>query len=83
MRSCSERYDGGGYPDGLRGEAIPLGARIIAVCVAFEAMISLRPYREPLPPATALDELRRCAGRQFDPVVVDAFCALMGAGGGR
>ena len=74
VRSSYERYDGTGYPDGLRGEAIPLGSRVIAVCVAYDAMTSARPYREPLP-AAAFDELRRCAGQQFDPMVVAAFCA--------
>ncbi len=74
VRSCYERYDGTGYPDGLSGEAIPLGARIIAVCVAFDAMTSARPYREALPAPTAFAELKRCAGLQFDPVVVAAFC---------
>jgi two-component system cell cycle response regulator len=77
VRSCYERYDGSGYPDGLRGEAIPLGSRVIAVCVAYDAMTSPRPYRPPLPPATAFEELCRCAGRQFDPMVVAAFCAEM------
>jgi hypothetical protein len=75
VRSSYERFDGSGYPDGLVGEAIPLGSRVIAVCVAFDAMTSARPYREPLPAATAFDELRRCAGHQFDPMVVAAFCA--------
>lgn len=77
VRSCYERYDGSGYPDGLSGESIPLGSRIIAVCVAFEAMTSARPYRAPLPIATAFEELCRGAGHQFDPVVVAAFCAEM------
>jgi len=75
VRSCYERYDGSGYPSGLHGERIPLGSRIIAVCVAFDAMTSPRPYREALPTATAFEELCRCAGHQFDPMVVAAFCA--------
>jgi HD-GYP domain-containing protein (c-di-GMP phosphodiesterase class II) len=75
VRSSYERFDGTGYPDGLVGEAIPLGSRVIAVCVAYDAMTSARPYREALPAATAFEELRRCAGHQFDPVVVAAFCA--------
>lgn len=77
VRSSYERYDGTGYPDGIGGERIPLGSRIIAVCVAFDAMTSPRPYREALPTATAFEELCRCAGRQFDPMVVTAFCAEM------
>ena len=77
VRSSYERYDGTGYPDGIRGERIPLGSRIIAVCVAYDAMTSPRPYREALPTATAFEELCRCAGRQFDPMVVAAFCAEM------
>ena len=75
VRSSYERYDGSGYPDGLHAEAIPLGSRVIAVCIAYDAMTSARPYREALPAATAFDELRRCAGHQFDPMVVEAFCA--------
>ena len=77
VRSSYERYDGTGYPDGISGERIPLGSRIIAVCVAYDAMTSPRPYREALPTATAFEELSRCAGRQFDPMVVAAFCAEM------
>ena len=77
VRWSHERVDGAGYPDGLRGEQIPLGSRIIAVCVAFDAMTSPRPYREALPAATAFEELCRCAGRQFDPMVVAAFCHEM------
>ena len=75
VRSSYERFDGSGYPDALVGEAIPLGSRVIAVCIAYDAMTSVRPYREALPAATAFAELRRCAGLQFDPMVVDAFCA--------
>ena len=73
VRSSHERWDGAGYPDGLAGEEIPLGARIIAVADAFDAMTSPRPYATARSPAAALEELRRCAGSQFDPVVVDAF----------
>ena len=80
MRWSHERYDGGGYPDGLRAEEIPLGARIIAVCDAFDAMSSGRPYRPtPMSREGALAELRRCAGRQFDPEVVEAFCRTIDA----
>jgi plasmid stability protein len=77
VRASAERWDGSGYPDGLRGEAIPLGSRIIAVCVAFDAMTAPRPYRAPLTAAEAFEELCGCAGRQFDPMVVSAFCAAM------
>ena len=75
VRSSYERFDGSGYPDGLVGEAIPLGSRVIAVCIAYDAMTSPRPYREALPAATAFEELCRCAGHQCDPMVVSAFCA--------
>lgn len=76
VRSSHERYDGTGYPDGLTGAAIPLGARIVAICDAFDAMTSDRAYRGPMAPDAALLELRRCAGTQFDPVVVAAFDAV-------
>jgi putative nucleotidyltransferase with HDIG domain len=72
--SSHERTDGRGYPEGLSGEQIPLGARIIAVCDAFEAMTSERVYREAISIDLALDELRRNSGTQFDPAVVEAFC---------
>ena len=75
-----EKYDGTGYPEGLKGEEIPLGARIIAVCDAFEAMTSDRPYRKALPVERALQELRNEAGRQFDPQVVEVFFRLADAG---
>jgi HD-GYP domain-containing protein (c-di-GMP phosphodiesterase class II) len=78
VRSSYERFDGSGYPDGLRGETIPLGSRVIAVCVAYDAMTSVRPWREPLTVAAAFEELHRCAGNQFDPMVVAAFSAEMG-----
>jgi len=68
-----ERWDGDGYPDRLRGEEIPLGARIIFVADAFDAMTSERVYREPLSERDAISELERCSGSQFDPSVVDAF----------
>jgi len=73
VRSTHERYDGSGYPDGLSGDDIPLGARIVAVCDAYEAMVNERPYRPALTPETAVRELRRAAGAQFDPKVVDVF----------
>jgi diguanylate cyclase (GGDEF)-like protein len=73
VRSSHERWDGTGYPDRLAAEQIPLGARIIAVCDAFEAMTADRPYRKALSVHTAREELRAKAGSQFDPAVVDAF----------
>jgi diguanylate cyclase (GGDEF)-like protein len=76
VRSSHERWDGNGYPDRLAGTDIPLGARIVSVCDAYEAMVSDRPYRTGISPSEALAELRRCAGTQFDPDVVEAFAAL-------
>jgi response regulator RpfG family c-di-GMP phosphodiesterase len=73
VRSHHERLDGTGFPDGLRGEAIPMVARIVAVADAFDAMTTTRSYREPRPAGAALDELRRYAGVQFDADVVSAF----------
>jgi diguanylate cyclase (GGDEF)-like protein len=77
VRSSHERFDGSGYPDGLRGDEIPLGARAVAVCDAFDAMTTERPYREPVAEADAIQELRRCAGTQFDPMVIEAFCRVI------
>jgi HD-GYP domain-containing protein (c-di-GMP phosphodiesterase class II) len=68
-----ERWDGGGYPCGLSGGAIPLEARLLGVADAFDAMTSARPYRSALSTEQALAELAICAGSQFDPLVVDAF----------
>jgi HD-GYP domain-containing protein (c-di-GMP phosphodiesterase class II) len=73
VRSSHERWDGAGYPDELEGERIPYGSRIIFVCDAFEAMIETRSYRDARTPDEALAELRRCAGSQFDPGVVELF----------
>ena len=72
-----ERWDGTGYPHGLAGAAIPLGARIFAVVDAFDAVTSDRPYRRAMPVSAALDELRRCAGSHFEPRLVDAFASLL------
>lgn len=77
VRWSHERYDGMGYPDKLAGKAIPLASRIIAVCDAYDAMVSERPYKPPTDPADARAELRRCAGHQFDPEVVAVFCAVL------
>jgi two-component system cell cycle response regulator len=73
VRSSHERFDGAGYPDGLARMDIPQGARIVCVCDAFDAMVTDRAYRAAMTPTTALAELRRCAGSQFDPVVVQVF----------
>jgi diguanylate cyclase (GGDEF)-like protein len=73
-----ERFDGTGYPHGLRGEEIPLGARIVAVADAYHAMVHERPYKSALTHAQALTELRRHASTQFDPTVVEVFIAIFG-----
>lgn len=73
VRSSAEHFNGSGYPDGLAGEAIPLGSRVIAVSVAFAAMTERRPYREPVGPGEALAELRQNSVSQFDPRVVEAL----------
>jgi two-component system, cell cycle response regulator len=73
VRSSAERFDGSGSPDGLAGEAIPVGSRIIAVAVAFAAMTSPRPHRSARDPDEAMSELHRCAGSQFDPHIVEAL----------
>ena len=70
VRATHERWDGDGYPDGITGADIPLPARIIAVCDAYDAMTMVRPYRPALSPAAAVAELERCSGSQFDPTVV-------------
>ena len=80
VRSSHERWDGGGYPDGLAGAAIPVGARIVFLCDAYDAMTSDRPYRPGMGSDAALAEIKRCAGTQFDPAVVRAFVAACRAG---
>jgi diguanylate cyclase (GGDEF)-like protein len=71
-----ERWDGSGYPDGLKGEEIPLEARILTIADSFDAMTSLRPYRDPLSYKEAIEELKRCAGTQFDAKLVEAFLPI-------
>jgi two-component system cell cycle response regulator len=80
VRLSHERWDGRGYPDGLEGEDIPIGARIIAACDSYDAITSKRSYADARRHEAALAELQRCAGSQFDPQVVDAFCAANPAG---
>jgi hypothetical protein len=77
VRASHERWDGNGYPDAIAGQDIPLGARIVAVCDAYDAIVADRPYRRGRGTAEAMAELRRCAGTQFDPAVVDAFAAVL------
>ncbi len=80
VRHEHERWDGRGYPDGLSGEDIPLASRIVLTCDAYNALVSDRPYRKRLSDATAEAELRRCAGTQFDPKVVDALLVCIAEG---
>jgi HD-GYP domain-containing protein (c-di-GMP phosphodiesterase class II) len=77
VRSHHERWDGGGYPDGKRGDEIPLAARIVAVADAFQAMIEARPYRSPRTRVAALEEITSESGRQFDPSCVEALRAVI------
>jgi HD-GYP domain-containing protein (c-di-GMP phosphodiesterase class II) len=72
-----EHYDGSGYPSGLSGEKIPLEARLLSVADAYDAMTSLRPYHNQRSPQDAIDELRRCAGTNFDPELVEVFCKII------
>ncbi len=80
VRSSHERWDGGGYPDGLAGERIPLAARIIAACDTYDAIVTDRPYRAGRTPAQAMAELRRVAGTQLDEQVVAALLGELGTG---
>jgi response regulator RpfG family c-di-GMP phosphodiesterase len=75
--SHHERWDGNGYPHGLSQEEIPLSARIVAVADVYDALISNRPYKDPWPLSEALDYIRKGAGQQFDPRVVEAFLAVI------
>ncbi len=81
VRSHHERFDGRGYPDGLERGSIPFSARIVSVADAFNAMIARRPYRAPLPPTHAIEELKRNSGTQFDPAVVEAMIDVVLSGG--
>jgi hypothetical protein len=77
VRFHHERWDGTGYPDGLGRDRIPVASRIVAVCDAYQAMTSARPYRAALPPAAAAYELRTASGTQFDPALVDRFVEVL------
>ena len=77
VRASHERWDGKGYPDGLQGEEIPLAARIVSACDAFNAMTTDRSYRKAMPIAVAMHELRENAGTQFDPEVVGALVGYL------
>jgi HD-GYP domain-containing protein (c-di-GMP phosphodiesterase class II) len=77
VRSCHERWDGGGYPDGLAGAEIPLASRIVFCCDSYDAMTTDRPYRHALGHHAAVRELRACSGTQFDPRVVGALLRVL------
>jgi hypothetical protein len=77
VRSSHEHYDGSGYPDGLKGEEIPIEARIVTCCDAFSAMTTTRSYRRAMPLAEALAELRACSGTQFDPAVANTLADIV------
>lgn len=79
-RHHHERWDGSGYPDGLKGEEISLASRIVAIADAFDVMSQGRIYQKPLPLQTAIDELRRCSGTQFDPYLTEIFIKLIEEG---
>lgn len=80
VRSHHERFDGKGYPDGLERASIPFAARVVAVADAFNAMIARRPYRNPLPPTHAIEELKRNSGTQWDPAAVQAMIDVVLSG---
>jgi HD-GYP domain-containing protein (c-di-GMP phosphodiesterase class II) len=77
VRSCHERWDGGGYPDGLAAEEIPLAARIVFCCDSYDAMTTDRPYRRAPGHRSAVRELRACSGKQFDARVVGALLRVL------
>jgi HD-GYP domain-containing protein (c-di-GMP phosphodiesterase class II) len=78
IRNHHERRDGKGYPDGLAGDAVPIEAQIVSVADAYDAMTSTRPYRPGMAPARAAEEIRRSAGTQFSPRMVEAFMEFYG-----
>ena len=80
VRASHERWDGGGYPDGLAGERIPVEARTVACCDSFNAMTTTRSYRKAMSVEATLAECRACAGTQFDPAVVDALMRVVAGG---
>jgi HD-GYP domain-containing protein (c-di-GMP phosphodiesterase class II) len=79
VRHHHERFDGRGYPDGLRADRIPLAARIVAVADAYDAMTGQRPYRFPMTPDRALLEIERARGARFDPAIVEVMLAVVGS----
>jgi putative nucleotidyltransferase with HDIG domain len=79
VENSHERYDGLGYPHGIKGEEIPLGARIISVVDSYSAMLDKRPYKEPYSMDKIIDELKRNSGKMYDPLVVEAFLKLLQA----
>lgn len=78
IRHHHERWDGSGYPDGLKGDDIPTKARVIAVADAFDAMASPRVYRQPMPLPVIVEEIRNQSGSQFDPQVVEGLMGMVG-----
>jgi HD-GYP domain-containing protein (c-di-GMP phosphodiesterase class II) len=78
VKGHHERWDGGGYPSGLEKNEIPIEARILAIADTFDAMTTSRPYRKALPVKEALDEIRRCSGTQFDPLLAEQFLKMFG-----
>jgi HD-GYP domain-containing protein (c-di-GMP phosphodiesterase class II) len=83
VRSSHERWDGRGYPDGLSGTDVPVGAYVIAVCDAYHAMTEDRVYRQAMSSEGAITELQRCSGTQFMPRAVEALIAVVDRGGQR